>query len=81
LLISVNVLPLSGCLIVYALSSLSSYILYMSMGKALWDKANMKYFYDLCKIEVLVDHTQLGHLNKVGWKSLKIGLQKKLRGN
>jgi hypothetical protein len=44
----------------------------MSMGKkALWDKANMKYFYDLCKIEVLAGHTQLGHLNKVGWKNVE----------
>jgi hypothetical protein len=31
----------------------------------------MKYFYDLCKIEVLVGHGPLGHLNKVGWKNVE----------
>jgi hypothetical protein len=31
----------------------------------------MKYFYDLCKIEVLAGHGPLGHLNKVGWKNVE----------
>jgi hypothetical protein len=34
--------------------------------KALWDKANMRYFCDLSKIDVLVGHSPLGHLNRVG---------------
>jgi hypothetical protein len=51
----------------HTLSYLSYDILYISMGeKALWDKTNMKYLCDLCKIEVLVGHRPLGHLNKVG---------------
>jgi hypothetical protein len=37
----------------------------------------MKYFYDLCKIEVLAGHGPLGHLNKVGWKNVEISLQEK----
>jgi hypothetical protein len=39
--------------------------------KALWDKANMKYFYDLSKIEILVGQVPLGHLNRVGWKNVE----------
>jgi hypothetical protein len=55
---------------------------YIRMGeKALWDNTNMIYFCDLCKIEVLACHKPLGHLNKVGWKMLKISLQKKPGGN
>jgi hypothetical protein len=51
---------------------LSYDILYTRMGeKAVWDKANMKYFCDLCKIEVLASHRPLCHLNKVGWKNVE----------
>jgi hypothetical protein len=31
----------------------------------------MKYFCDLCKIEVLGGHRPFGHLNKVGWKNIE----------
>jgi hypothetical protein len=45
---------------------------YIRMGeKALWDNTDMKYFCDLCKIEVLASHVPLGHLNKVGWKNVE----------
>jgi hypothetical protein len=45
---------------------------YIRMGeKALWDNTNMKYFCDICKIEVLPGHMPLGHLNKVGWKNVE----------
>jgi hypothetical protein len=47
--------------------------------KAIWDKANMKYFWDLCKIDVLVAHQPLGHLNKVGWKNVEEKFAKKTR--
>jgi hypothetical protein len=39
--------------------------------RAIWDKTNVKYFCDLCKIEVLAGHMPLGHLNKVGWKNVE----------
>jgi hypothetical protein len=65
---------LSGCLILncsmvnlHLFCCLSYDILYTSIGeKAVWDKANMKYFCGLCRIEVVVGHRSLGHLNKVG---------------
>jgi hypothetical protein len=42
---------------------------YIRMGEnELWDNTNMKYFCDICMIEVLAGHRPLGHLNKVGWK-------------
>jgi hypothetical protein len=50
------------------------------MGEnALWDKVNMKYFCDLCKIEVLVGYRLLGHLNKVGWENIEAKFVKKTR--
>jgi hypothetical protein len=39
--------------------------------KVVCDKTNMKYFCDLCKIEVLDDHRLFGYLNKVGWKNIE----------
>ena len=39
--------------------------------KAVWDKANIKHFCDICKDEVLAGHRPLGHFNKVGWKNLE----------
>lgn len=39
--------------------------------KAVWDKANVKHFCDICREEVLAGHRPLGHLNKVGWKNLE----------
>jgi hypothetical protein len=60
-------------LLLYNLLYHSSYdILHISMGeKAMWDKANVKHFCDLCKIEVLAGHMPLCHLNKVGWKNVE----------
>jgi hypothetical protein len=45
---------------------------YIRMGKkAIWEKTNVKYFCDLCKIGVLAGHMPLGHLNKVVWKNIE----------
>jgi hypothetical protein len=68
-------------LLLYNILYHSSYdILYISMGeKAMWDKANVKHFCDLCKIEVLAGHRPLGHLNKVGWKNVEEKFTEKTR--
>jgi hypothetical protein len=43
--------------------------------KALWDKANLKRFCDICKHEVLAGHRPLGRLNKLGWKNVEVKVE------
>jgi hypothetical protein len=61
-----NLCMLSGCFILYAWRVTLEWV-----RRAIWDKTNVKYFCDLCKIEVLAGHMPLGHLNKVGWKNVE----------